>query len=138
MLEESIFQASRSLSEQRNKYLANLISTSKDVDTDRYGIKKKSLYICLELTDTDIEILFSFARRTDHHLKRNYHVRSATIGAYRNMTADEKQEYMTKKVAWDTHISTLERLYLISPERKKIRMVIRLIHILMMKLVCQE
>ncbi len=59
LFEDCLIQATRALSEKRNRYIAIFLSKSKNLDEATYSAKKKLLHILEELTDQDIDLLKS-------------------------------------------------------------------------------
>jgi hypothetical protein len=57
LFEDTIIQASRSLSSERNQYLAQFVKNTLDISQDHYAVQKKLLFILQELTDCDIKFL---------------------------------------------------------------------------------
>ncbi|ABM20979.1 hypothetical protein [Marinobacter nauticus] len=119
LFEDTLQQASRALSDDRNRTLANYFSKSINVDEDEYETKKKILQVLAELTDVDLEILDKIHRQGYQSTARNYYPGNLTQGQYDWLDDDEKYQYKLEQVSFDTHIFTLERNRLIEAERQE-------------------
>jgi hypothetical protein len=120
LFEDGMYQAVRVLSDERNKYLANFLKQTIDVNTDSYNTKKKLLSILQELTDKDIEILKSISKRCYQATAGEYGVIGLTGGAYKKLSDVEQSEYEHQKVDFGLHIATLNRLNLVHVKEKEI------------------
>jgi DNA-binding transcriptional ArsR family regulator len=119
LFEDTLQQASRALSEDRNRTLANYFSKSINVDEDEYETKKKILQVLAELTDVDIEILGKIDRQGYQSTARDYYPGHLTQGQYDRLNDDQKYKFKLEQVSFDTHIFTLERNRLIEAERQE-------------------
>ncbi len=119
LFEDGVTQASRALSEERNRNIAVFLKKAIDVNEDFYGTKKKLLYILQELTDKDIEILHVISVRGYQRAESDHYPGHLTKGAYKRLSEEGKYEYNSKQVSWGVHIATLERLGLLSVKRQK-------------------
>lgn len=119
LFEDGVIQASRALSEQRNRYIAIFIKRSIGADEDSYGIRKKLLHILQELSDRDIEILQKIAATGYQTVERAYYPGHLTVKQYEKLSKNEKYEFDARQVSWSAHVSTLERLGLLEAEREK-------------------
>jgi hypothetical protein len=124
ILEDAALQSIKALSEERNKYLANFTVSSIGISDDQFEVKKKLIFILSELTDLDVEILNGFYTNSETKIRKRFQYEHLAVGPYRNLSDAEKKEYDSKSIAWDMHISTLERLALIYPdyEQKELRL----------------
>ncbi|EHK8987232.1 hypothetical protein ACP52Y_004154 [Vibrio vulnificus] len=118
IFEDGMYQAARSLSEERNRYIAMFLKGCSSLEEDSFNIKKKLFYILEELTDLDIKILLGMEHRTG-----NYNLivtpSPVTYGEYESFNATQKYEYDSAKEAWNLHLSTLLRHGLIEPQYEK-------------------
>lgn len=121
LLEDTVIQSSRALSEDRNRYLANVMAESTDVSPEQYEFNKKLIQILSELTDLDIEVLKGHADlKSLASLQRTSRiVRSLTAAERRSLDADEKFEREASRIAFDVHVAALERLGLLHAERER-------------------
>ncbi|WP_051288274.1 hypothetical protein [Photobacterium halotolerans] len=119
LFEDTLQQASRAITEDRNKLLANYFSKSINVDENEYETKKKILQVLAELTDVDIEILGLIDRHGYQSTARDYYPGHLTEGQYEKLNNDEKYQFKLGQVSFDTHIFTLERNRLIEAEREE-------------------
>lgn len=115
LLEDAIKQAARSLSEERNRYLAIFVSKLGDVKKADHSVKKKLLYLLEELTDVDIDILRSF-RDEGASDRFKYQPPFRSEVEVSRLTDSEKFESDLLQVSYDVHLETLERLSLLEPE----------------------
>ena len=118
LFEDGMYQAARSLSEERNKYIAIFLKGCASLEKDKFSIKKKLFYILEDLTDLDIEILVGI----EHHsgdIKYKLTQRFLSYGDYNRLDEAQKFEYDLAKEAWELHLSTLQRHGLIEPEYDK-------------------
>jgi hypothetical protein len=118
LLEDSILQATKSLSEERNEYIAIFLSKNREISEKDYSIKKKLLHILEEMTDEDVEILRSMRESWYQRTARNYVVPMQTIAVVNNYTKEEKYLYEMAVASWDAHINSLERLGLVRVKRE--------------------
>jgi len=118
LFEDGLIQATRALSDQRNKYLAVFLSKSKNINESNHTSKKKLFHILQELTDQDVEILKDI-RDEGHWRTKNKHIApSISIGDYKKLTTEEEYEHDLNSSLWNSHINTLERFNLIIAERE--------------------
>tara|TARA_B100002049_G_scaffold202448_1_gene161325 strand:+ start:98 stop:808 length:711 start_codon:yes stop_codon:yes gene_type:complete len=120
LFEDGMYQAVRVLSEARNRYLANFIKHSIDVDSNSYSIKKRLLSILQDLTDRDIEILKSISEDRYQATARKYGTRSLAMGEVKALSDDEKYEYDHERASFGLHLSTLNRLSLVNIQNKQV------------------
>jgi hypothetical protein len=120
LFEDGMYQAVRALSNERNKYLANFLKQTIDVDAESYSTKKKLLSILQELTDKDIAILVSISKRWYQATAREYGVSGLTNGAFNILSDTEQSEYKHQQVGFGLHIATLNRLNLVYIKEKEI------------------
>lgn len=120
LFEDAMYQAVRVLSDERNKYLANFLKQTIDVNTDSYNTKKKLLSILQELTDKDIEILKFISKRGYQAAAVEFRIRGLTGGAYKKLSNVEQSEYKHQQVDFGLHIATLNRLNLVHVKEKEI------------------
>ena len=113
LFEDGLSQSVRVLSKQRNIYLASFLKSVVDVNSDSYGTKKKLLNTLQELTDRDIDILFSISKIGFQATAREYYSDYLTIGAHEKLSEDEKNDYSHKQVSFGMHIATLSKLNLV-------------------------
>lgn len=119
LFEDGILQASRAMTEERNKYIAVFLKKTINVNQDSYGTKKKLFYILEELTDRDIDILREISLHSYHRAAREHYPHLMSNGAYRELTEQEQYEHDSQEVSWGMHIATLERLGLLHAKREK-------------------
>lgn len=119
LFEDTLQQASRAITKDRNKILANYFSKAANVDSAEYQTKKKILQILSELTDTDIEILEKVSQSGYQTTAGEYYPGHLTIGQFEKLTDVEKYQYNLRQVSFDAHIFTLERNRLIEAEREE-------------------
>lgn len=121
LLEDTVIQSSRALSNDRNRYLASVMADSVDVAPDRYEINKKLLQVLAEMTDVDIEVLKAHTDFTElHALKRRWRSTDAlTIAEREQLPIEEKYRREATQVALDIHIAALERYGLLIAERRR-------------------
>jgi|SRR3989344_533093 len=119
LFEDGLVQASRALSEERNRYIAVFLKKAINVNEDSYGTKKKLLYLLQELTDKDVDILKAISSCGYHATENAYYPGHITVGAYDLLNDEERYEYDSKQVSWEMHVTTLERLGLLSVVREK-------------------
>ncbi|NVK54745.1 MAG: hypothetical protein HWE26_03960 [Alteromonadaceae bacterium] len=119
LFEDGMYQAARSLSEERNKYIAIFLKGCASLEEDKFSIKKKLFFILEDLTDLDIEILLGMEHRSGH-IRYKLTPRSVTYGEYNRLDELQKFEYDSAKEAWDLHLSTLQRHGLIEPEYEQL------------------
>ena len=121
LLEDTVIQSSRALSEDRNRYLASIMVDSVDVSPEHYEFNKKLLQILAELTDVDIEVLKAHTDFVELHAfrRRWKYTESMTISERRNLPTEEKYRREASQVAFDVHVATLERYGLLVAERER-------------------
>jgi len=119
LLEDGIIQASRALSDRRNKYIAIFLSKSKNITEENYTAKKKLFHILEELTDRDIDVLLGIKENGYWKTSMEHTSPSISIGTYNSMSEDEKYENDLQSSLLDSNITTLERHNLISPIHEK-------------------
>ncbi len=120
LFEDAMYQAVRALSGERNKYLANFLKQTIDVNAESFSTKKKLLSILQELTDKDIAILQSISKRWYLPTAREFGVSGLTNGARNKLSDTEQNEYEHQKVDFGLHIATLNRLNLVHIKEKEI------------------
>src|SRR5690606_19834063 len=103
----------KSLSEQRNRYIAIFLSNNKNINEDDFSIKKKLLHALEELTDADIDILKSFQEHRSNDAYYKYGAQAQTIGYVRGLNEEDLYEYELSQAAWDAHLNSLENAKLI-------------------------
>ncbi|TXR53973.1 hypothetical protein [Reinekea thalattae] len=118
LLEDSIQQSIKSLTNKRNEYLVTFLSLNKDIDQSDFSVKKKLLNTLEALTDKDIEILMSFRDIGYHGTRNDNYIRQETIGTVRNYTDRERYKYELGQATWSAHINALESYKLIFPVHK--------------------
>ena len=118
LFEDTVVQATRSLTEERNRYLAVFLSNNKGISEFDFSVNKKILHILEELTDKDIEILKSFRDVWYSRTCQKYCILRKTIGTVDSFTEEERYRYDLAIVSWDAHLNTLERLRLIQAKHK--------------------
>ena len=118
LFEDAILQATRSLTEERNKFIAVFLEKNKNVTEFDFNINKKLLRILEELTDRDIEILKSFRDKWYSMTYQKYCIPQQTIGTVNSFNDDERYRYDLAVASWGAHISTLETLMLIQAKHK--------------------
>jgi len=107
LLHDAILQSTRSLSDERNVYIATFLENNKDVQEGDFSVKKKLLHTLETLTDTDIDILNSINSNGYGITNSRYSVSPVTTGAYKEMTHDEQYEYDLARASWDAHTNAL-------------------------------
>lgn len=123
LLEDTVIQSSRALSDDRNRYLASIMVDSADVTPEHYEFNKKLLQILAELTDVDIEVLEA---HTDfvklHAFRRRWkYTEPMTIAERRQLSTEDKFRRDATQVAFDVHVAALERYGLLIAERERPR-----------------
>lgn len=118
LFEDAIVQATRSLTEERNKYIAVFLSNNKSISEFDFSINKKILHVLEELTDKDIEILKSFRDVWYSRTYQKYCIPRETIGTVKSFTEEERYRYDLAIASWGAHLNTLERLKLIQAKHK--------------------
>jgi hypothetical protein len=116
IFEDSALQALRALTTQRNEYLANFVTQAIGIETTQYEVKKKLIFILSELSDLDIEILKSFNSFEHIRMKQKFYCEPLAYGPYERLSDQEKNDYDAKAIAWHIHVSSLEKLGLLSAE----------------------
>lgn len=114
LLEHAVEQSIKSLSPDRNQYLAAFIENNRNVSESNYSVKKKLCQTLEELTDDDIEMLRS--KQNPFYESRFKSIGRLTIGQYDEMSDLEKYEYDLAQTSEDAHLNALERSKLISAE----------------------
>ncbi|MDH6025261.1 hypothetical protein [Vibrio splendidus] len=107
IFEDAIQQASRSLSSERNKYLAQFIKNTLNLPLEHYAIQKKLLFTLQELTDLDIEFLVAVRDFGFYEASKPFKLGTPTLEELN----DPKRELLT--VSLGMHVLTLERLDLV-------------------------
>jgi hypothetical protein len=118
LLEDALIQASRALSEQRNRYIASFLKRAVNVDGISYETKKKLLHLLEELTDRDVEILRTISRSYQLAAQEG-RAEFVSEAGYRRLDEKKRYEYDARHVSWSLHIGTLERLGLVEAERER-------------------
>lgn len=121
LLEDTVIQSARALSQQRNQYLASVMADSADVSPEQYEFNKKLLQILAELTDRDIDILKAHTDFTElHRLKQGWPwSEPMAIAERKSLEPDEKFERESRRASFDVHVATLERFGLLVAEREQ-------------------
>jgi len=115
LFEDAIKQAARTLTKERNDFLAIFISNLGNIQSAEHSMKKKLLYILEELTDLDVEILQSF-RDEGAFSRAKYNPPFRSIADIERLDDRELINSNLEQLSYDIHVATLERLGLLEPE----------------------
>lgn len=117
LMEDAVVHASKSLSDNRNQYLAVFLEQNKNIDENDHSTKKKLLHILQELTDLDVEILKhrNVPRSIEDGLNLIHPF--VSIADFRAMTEEEQYKYELDKLTEETHMEGLLRIGLVDAER---------------------
>ena len=107
LFEDAMVQASRSLSEERSKYLAQFVKNTLNLPEENHSVQKKLLYILQELTDKDIEFLVVLRDYGFYQASQPFNLPTQT----KNELLDPNRDFMTSSLG--LHIHSLERLDLV-------------------------
>ncbi|OED64320.1 hypothetical protein A165_11130 [Vibrio tasmaniensis ZS-17] len=110
LFEDAMLQASRALSEERNKYLAQFVKNTLYLPEDSHSVQKKLLYILQELTDKDIEFLVTLRDYGFYQARQPFNLPTPT----QNELLNPNRDFMTTSLG--LHIHSLERLDLVRLE----------------------
>lgn len=116
LLENAVVQSTRSLTDERNSYLAKFMEINRDVDERDFSLKKKLLQALEELTDDDIETLESIHNPFKKNRFRRHE--RLTIGKFDALSEDEKYRYELLEASESAHINALEKNELIYAKRR--------------------
>ena len=111
IFEDAMVQASRSLSNERNRYLAQFVKNTVDLPPENYSVQKKLLFTLQELTDFDIEFLVSVRDLGFYEARKTFQLPTPTLDELSN----PNRQFLT--VSLGMHILTLERLDLVKLKR---------------------
>ncbi|MFT7052521.1 MAG: hypothetical protein ACJAU1_000065 [Psychromonas sp.] len=112
LFEDTIIQASRSLSSERNQYLAQFVKNTLDLSQDHYAVQKKLLFILQELTDSDIQFLTEVR---NHGFNKAAEPFTPKLLSHSELNSNPSRDFET--VSLGMHILTLERLDLVKVKR---------------------
>lgn len=121
LLEDTVIQSSRAMSEDRNRYLAAVMADSADVSSQDYEFNKKLLQILEQLTDVDIDVLKAHTDFAElHQLQQRWpSTESLTLAERKDLPIGGKYQRESTKVAFDVHVAALERLGLLVAKRER-------------------
>ncbi len=118
LLEDAIAQSSRSMSSERNKYIAVFLEKNREISESSHSMKKKLLHALEELTDEDVKILISISEGDYYLAERDYSSRRKSIREVADMTVEEKYVYEMSLATWMAHINSMERLDILKAVRE--------------------
>jgi hypothetical protein len=116
ILEESVIQASKALTEDRNRYLATITFDSIECNEQEHNFKKLVLYTLAELTDFEVQLLANCHYNSFTRVFRELEPNLVTIGQYNNFSKEEQDAYEDKKAAFKATKQKFERLNLIESQ----------------------
>ena len=118
LFEDALIQSARTVTAERNNFLSIFLSKSINVNQYNYAAKKKLFHILEELTDPDVMVLGEIAGKGHWLISREIEPPLMTMTEYEALTEEEKFERDLASSLWESHISTLERLHLVTPKRR--------------------
>jgi len=111
LFEDAMQQASRTLSAERNRYLAQFVKNTLNLSLEHYAIQKKLLFTLQELTDLDIEFLVAVRDFGFFEACKPFKLATPT----EEELSEPSRELLT--VSLGMHVLTLERLDLVKLDR---------------------
>lgn len=122
IFQESVVSASKSLSEERNTYLAELTKVSTNINETKHSAHKHVLYTLAELTDHDIKVLAMFVNKGRFEAQKAFRNKTHVANERRTeMDEEEIYEHELSNASYDLTIAKLIQLNLLdrSPNRVK-------------------
>lgn len=114
VLEDSVVQASKALSEDRNSYLASITINSIDCDVVKHNFLKLILYTLAELTDYELEVLQNIQGSNFESAMDKIRPKYVTQGFANSLSEHELNEYQNSKAAFQCITQKFVRLNLIT------------------------
>lgn len=114
VLEESVLQASKALSEERNSYLATITYDSLECDEQGHNFQKLVLFTLSELTDFEVSLLESSYNSTFNNAIFKLQPPNVTQGQYDSFSTSERNMYEDSKAAYGATVQKFIRLNLVN------------------------
>lgn len=122
IFQEAIVSASKSLSEERNMYLAELTKVSLESNETKHSAHKHVLFTLAELTDYEIKVLATFVNKGKFAASKEFQIKSyAKFDQLKEMSEEEIYEYSLSVAAYDLTIEKLIRLNLLARNPRQVR-----------------
>lgn len=119
LFEEAAEHAARTYDVHRAEYLTRIVIPDKPTSPEEWDVRRKLLQILRELTDKDIEILLSFsalpAGLAGTNPRRRRPERFLSVRDRKTLGDKEIFEIESGNAHFELHVSTLEKLGLLSP-----------------------
>ena len=122
IFQEAVVSASKSLSEERNIYLAELTKASVELDETKHSAHKHVLFTLAELTDLEIKVLATFINKGRFEARKAFKTTSHIKHEQRmQMSEDEIYEYALGNVSYDLIIEKLIQLNLLTRSPSQVK-----------------